>query len=144
MPGELILIVEDDARIADLLERGLHSAEYRTERAGTGGRALELWRASRPNLILLDLMIPAPDGLEVLRRIRQESDVPVLILSARVEEIEPPAGAGTGGRRLHPQAVQPPRGAAAREDGAAPDAAGSAQSAGTPAGGGADPRSGRL
>lgn len=88
MPGELILIVEDDARIADLLERGLHSAEYRTERAGSGGRALELWRASRPNLILLDLMIPAPDGLEVLRRIRQESDVPVLILSARVEEID--------------------------------------------------------
>jgi DNA-binding response OmpR family regulator len=62
MPGELILIVEDEARIADLLERGLQAAGYRTERAATGRRALELWRVANPNLILLDLMIPEPGG----------------------------------------------------------------------------------
>ena len=88
MTGELILIVEDEPRIADLLERGLHSVGYRSERAASGSRALELWRAARPALILLDLNIPAPDGLEVLRTVRRESDVPVIILSARVEEID--------------------------------------------------------
>ena len=86
--SELILIVEDEPRIADLLERGLQTAGYRTERASSGKRALELWRAARPHLILLDIMIPAPDGLEVLKIIRQESDIPVLILSAKVEEID--------------------------------------------------------
>jgi DNA-binding response OmpR family regulator len=88
MSSELILIVEDEARIAELLERGLQTAGYRTERASSGKQALELWRAARPQLILLDIMIPAPDGLEVLRTIRTESDVPILILSARVEEID--------------------------------------------------------
>lgn len=86
--SDLILIVEDEPRIADLLERGLQTAGYRTERANSGKRALELWRAARPQLILLDIMIPAPDGLEVLKTIRQESDVPILILSAKVEEID--------------------------------------------------------
>lgn len=88
MPGELILIVEDEARIADLLERGLRSAEYRTERAATGGRALELWRSAAPSLILLDIMIPSPNGLEVLQTIRRESEVPVIVVSARVEELD--------------------------------------------------------
>jgi DNA-binding response OmpR family regulator len=88
MPGELILIVEDEARIADLLERGLQAAGYRTERAATGRRALELWRAANPNLILLDLMIPEPDGLEVLRRVRRESEVPILIVTAKAEEVD--------------------------------------------------------
>ncbi len=88
MPGELILIVEDEARIAELLERGLQAAGYRTERAATGRRALELWRAANPNLILLDLMIPEPGGLEVLSHIRRESEVPVLIVTAKVEEVD--------------------------------------------------------
>jgi DNA-binding response OmpR family regulator len=88
MAGELILIVEDEARIAELLERGLQAAGYRTERAANGRRALELWRAANPNLLLLDLMIPEPDGLEVMRRIRAESEVPILILTARIEEVD--------------------------------------------------------
>jgi DNA-binding response OmpR family regulator len=86
--SELILIVEDEPRIADLLERGLLTAGYRTERASSGRRALELWRAARPQLILLDVMIPAPDGFEVLKTIRRESDIPILILSAKVEELD--------------------------------------------------------
>lgn len=86
--SELVLIVEDEARIAEVLERYLHSEGYRTERAATGARALELWRAASPDVILLDLMIPAPDGLEVARRVRRESDVPILMVTAKVEEID--------------------------------------------------------
>jgi DNA-binding response OmpR family regulator len=88
MPGELVLVVEDETRIADVLELGLRAAGYRTERATSGKRALELWRTAQPNLILLDLMIPEPDGLEVLRRIRRESEVPVLLVTAKVEEAD--------------------------------------------------------
>lgn len=88
MSSELILIVEDETRIAEMLERGLHAAGYRTEWAGSGKQALQLWRSARPQLILLDIMIPQPDGLEVLRTIRRESDLPVIVLSARVEEID--------------------------------------------------------
>jgi two-component system, OmpR family, sensor histidine kinase BaeS len=97
IPGELILIVEDEARIADLLERGLQAAGYRTERAATGRRALELWRAANPNLILLDLMIPEPGGLEVLSHIRRESEVadiahelrtPLTVLKGKLEYLQ--------------------------------------------------------
>lgn len=86
--GELILIVEDEARIAEVLERYLRAEGFRTERAADGKRALELWRAARPDLMLLDWMIPAPDGLEVLRTLRRESDTPVIVVTARIEEID--------------------------------------------------------
>ena len=86
--GELILIVEDETRIAEVLERYLRAESFRTERAADGRRALELWRAARPDLMLLDWMIPAPDGLEVLRTVRREADTPVIVVTARVEEID--------------------------------------------------------
>jgi two-component system response regulator BaeR/two-component system response regulator AdeR len=86
--SELVLIVEDESRIADVLERYLRAEGFRTERAVTGARALELWRAALPDAILLDWMIPEPDGLEVARRIRRESDVPILMVTARAEEVD--------------------------------------------------------
>jgi DNA-binding response OmpR family regulator len=86
--SELVLIVEDESRIADVLERYLRNDGFRTERATTGARALELWRATSPDVILLDWMIPEPDGLEVARRIRRESDVPILMVTARAEEVD--------------------------------------------------------
>ncbi len=85
---ERILIVEDEPRIADLLELYLRAAGYRTERAGDGRRALELWRAAAPDAILLDLMIPGLDGLEVARRIRADSDVPILMVTAKDDELD--------------------------------------------------------
>jgi len=84
--SELILIVEDEARIADVLELYLRSEGFRTERAPDGKRALELWRAAKPDLILLDLMIPQISGTEVLKHIRRESEVPILLVTAKVEE----------------------------------------------------------
>lgn len=88
MPGELVLVVEDEPQIADTLERYLRANGFRTERAGDGERALELWRRARPDLILLDLMLPKVDGLEVLKRIRQEDRTPIIVLTAKAEEVD--------------------------------------------------------
>jgi DNA-binding response OmpR family regulator len=86
MPGERILIVEDEPRIADVLERYLRAAGYQVERAADGRRALELWRAADPDLILLDLMLPALDGVAVARQVRGASNVPIIMVTARAEE----------------------------------------------------------
>ena len=91
-----ILIVEDEARLADILEQYLRREGYHTERAASGPRALELWRAARPALILLDLMLPGMDGLEVARRVRAESQVPIIMLTARDEEVDRLVGLGIG------------------------------------------------
>ncbi len=96
MPGERILIVEDEARIATVLERYLRAEGFQVERAGDGRRALELWRAAAPDLVLLDLMLPEIDGVSVARRIRASSDVPIIMLTAMVEEADKLAGLGIG------------------------------------------------
>jgi two-component system response regulator BaeR/two-component system response regulator AdeR len=88
MPGDLILIIEDEPRIAEVLERYLKAEQFRVERALDGKRGLELWRAAKPDLILLDLMIPEVDGLELARRIRRESDVAIIMVTAKVEEVD--------------------------------------------------------
>jgi len=86
--GERILIVEDEDRIGAVLERYLRADGFQVERAADGRRALELWRAANPDLILLDLMIPDRDGLDVARHIRRTSDVPIIIVTAKVEELD--------------------------------------------------------
>ncbi len=93
---QTILIVEDEARLAEILGEYLLREGFRTERAKDGKRALELWRAARPDLILLDLMLPLIDGLEVARRVRAESDVPIIMLTARDEEVDKLVGLGLG------------------------------------------------
>lgn len=94
--AQTILIVEDEPRLADILEDYLRRDGYRTERAGSGLRALELWRASRPDLILLDVMLPELDGFEVARRVRAETDTPIIMLTARDDEIDKLLGLGLG------------------------------------------------
>jgi two-component system response regulator AdeR len=91
-----ILVIEDDRDIADLVELYLRNDGYQTERASDGARAIELWRAARPDLVVLDIGLPTMDGLEVLRRIRKESNVPVIMLTARAEEIDELLGLGLG------------------------------------------------
>ena len=94
--AQTILIVEDEPRLADILEDYLRRDGYRTERAGDGLRALELWRASRPDLILLDVMLPELDGFEVARRVRADGDTPIIMLTARDDEIDKLLGLGLG------------------------------------------------
>ena len=94
--GNTILIVEDESRLAEILDDYLRREGFRTERAANGRRALELWRAARPDLILLDLMLPEIDGLEVARRVRAESDVPLIMLTALDDEVDKLVGLGLG------------------------------------------------
>ena len=78
-----ILVVEDEERIRQFLQRGLGFEGYRVQAAADGPTALELARENPPDLVLLDLMLPGMDGLEVCRRLRAVSDVPILMLTAK-------------------------------------------------------------
>lgn len=95
-PGALVLIIEDDGVLADTLALILRGAGFRTERASDGRAALSVWRASKPDLVLLDLGLPELDGREVLKMIRGSSNVPVVILTARAEESDELDGLGLG------------------------------------------------
>ena len=81
-----ILIVEDDARIADLIAKNLEAVGYECHQSPDGGRALADFARLKPALVVLDLGLAGMDGLEVTRRIRKESDVPILIVTARSGE----------------------------------------------------------
>ncbi len=78
-----ILVIEDEERIRQFLQRGLSFEGYRVDAAADGQTGLELAHENPPDLVLLDLMLPGMDGLEVCRRIRQVSDVPILMLTAK-------------------------------------------------------------
>jgi DNA-binding response OmpR family regulator len=86
-----ILIVEDDPDIAELVARYLHKAGYTTSRAASGRDALRSIAAHAPDLVVLDLMLPQLDGLEVCRAVRANettAGIPVIMLTARAEESE--------------------------------------------------------
>ena len=78
-----ILVVEDESSIASFVGMYLKRAGFAVGIASTGGDAIEKASADPPALIILDLMLPGLDGIDVFRRIRQRSDVPILMLSAR-------------------------------------------------------------
>lgn len=90
------LIVEDDFTIAEGVELFLRKESFQTERASDGQRALELWRIFQPDIILLDIGLPKLDGLEVLKTIRATDNVPIIMLTARSEEIDELLGLGLG------------------------------------------------
>ncbi len=92
----LVLIVEDDHKTANLLKVYLEREGYQTRAAADGAQAVDIAQRHHPALIILDLMIPKLDGLEVCRRIRQTSDTPVLMLTARVEEVDRLVGLSIG------------------------------------------------
>ncbi|RMF15301.1 MAG: response regulator [Gammaproteobacteria bacterium] len=85
---ETLLIVEDEARLAQLHLDYLHSNGYATYWMASGNGVVEWVRAHAPRLVLLDLMLPGCDGLDICREIRQFSQVPIIMVTARVEEID--------------------------------------------------------
>jgi DNA-binding response OmpR family regulator len=91
-----ILLVEDATDLAQVIARELEAAGYRVVHAADGLAALELHSQCHPDLVILDWMLPGLDGLEVLRRIRQTSVVPVLMLTARSEEMDRVIGLEVG------------------------------------------------
>ncbi|NKN34430.1 response regulator [Marichromatium bheemlicum] len=84
----LILIVEDEQRLAGLVTDYLHASGYRSAHLAEGTTVLDWIRDHCPALVLLDLMLPGRDGLSLCREIRAESQVPIIITTARVEEID--------------------------------------------------------
>lgn len=80
-----ILIVEDESNIAQLLHLYLEKEGYETQIAENGGKAVELFRSFHPDLVLLDIMLPVMDGWSVLKKIREESKCPVIMLTAKGE-----------------------------------------------------------
>jgi DNA-binding response OmpR family regulator len=94
--GKTVLIVEDDDKIADLLRMYLEKEGYATAVASDGGQGVEKFRTVHPDLVLLDLMLPVLDGWSVLRTIRQESQTPVIMLTARGETVDKVSGLKMG------------------------------------------------
>src|SRR5262245_1743584 len=83
-----VLVVDDEANIADLIELYLAREGYRVVKAGGGEAGLRAVAAHRPRLVVLDVGLPDIDGLEVCRRLRQTSTVPVIFLTARDSEVD--------------------------------------------------------
>ena len=84
-PQRRILVVDDEQAVLDLLAYNLSKAHYEVLTAEDGRRALDLARQAKPDLILLDLMLPEVDGLDVCRELRHASKVPIIMITARGE-----------------------------------------------------------
>jgi DNA-binding response OmpR family regulator len=91
-----VLVVEDEASIASFVALYLKNAGYEVRTAANGTEALAAVGSAQPSLIVLDLMLPDIDGIEICRRIRQSSDVPILMLTARDEDVDKIIGLEVG------------------------------------------------
>ncbi len=81
-----ILVIDDEVKIVEICSDYLHAANFDVITAGDGLKGLALARSQKPDLIVLDLMLPGMDGLDVCRTLRREGNVPIIMLTARVEE----------------------------------------------------------
>ena len=96
-PAQLILVVDDDPHIAEIIEFALTAAGFEVATAASGEEALDSFQARNPALVVLDINLPGRDGLWVCQRIRENSQVPILFLSARDEEVDRVMGLTIGG-----------------------------------------------
>jgi two-component system, OmpR family, alkaline phosphatase synthesis response regulator PhoP len=96
MPGKKVLVVDDDVKTVELVRLYLAREGYEVLTGYDGAEALRLARESYPDLIVLDLMLPDIDGLEVCRTLRRESDVPIIMLTARTTDQDKLTGLDLG------------------------------------------------
>ncbi len=96
MTGKRILVVDDDVKTVELVKLYLNRDGYKVLTAYDGIEALRLARESRPDLAILDIMMPGMDGLEVCRTLRNESDMPIIMLTARTTDEDKLTGLGLG------------------------------------------------
>ncbi len=96
MAGKRVLVVDDDAKTVELVRLYLNRDGYHVLTAYDGTEALRLAHESHPDLVVLDLMLPGIDGLEVCRNLRSESDVPIIMLTARTTDEDKLTGLGLG------------------------------------------------
>src|SRR5712664_983270 len=91
-----VLVVDDDAALAEMLGIVLRGEGFEPTFVADGDRALEAFRETRPDLILLDLMLPGMDGIDVCRQIRAESGVPIVMLTAKSDTVDVVLGLESG------------------------------------------------
>ncbi len=96
MSFDRILIVEDEKEIAELLKDYLVEEHFEVIIASDGREAIHLYREYRPQLMILDIMLPKLDGMEVCRTIRSESSIPIIMLSAKKSDVDKIIGLGIG------------------------------------------------
>lgn len=94
--GKRVLVAEDDREIVKVVRAYLERAGFKVLTAYDGRQALFMARQERPDLVILDLMLPEMDGLDVCRHLRRESDIPIIMLTARVEETDKLVGLELG------------------------------------------------
>src|SRR5207248_10696403 len=93
---QTVLVVEDEASIASFVAAYLKNAGYTVRTTASGSEALKLVESAKPALVVLDLMLPDIDGVEVCKRIRQHTDLPVLMRTARDEDVDKSIGVEVG------------------------------------------------
>ena len=91
-----ILVVDDDASLAEMLAIVLRQEGFDSQVTGRGDEAVDLFRSYRPDLVLLDLMLPGLDGIEVCKQIRAESGVPIVMLTAKADTVDVVVGLESG------------------------------------------------
>lgn len=96
METKKVLIIEDEKPISDILKFNLSKEGFETQAAYDGGEGLELALGTDPDLVLLDVMLPTMDGFEICKKIREKSNVPIIILTAKEEEVDKVLGLELG------------------------------------------------
>lgn len=91
-----ILVVDDDTALAEMIGIVLRTEGFETAFCADGAQAVEAWRTERPDLILLDLMLPGMDGIEICTRVRAESGIPIIMLTARTDTADVVKGLESG------------------------------------------------
>jgi DNA-binding response OmpR family regulator len=107
MTAHRVLLVEDDPRLATMVADYLGEAGFRTTRAATGASAMQLLSADTFDALILDLMLPDTDGLDLCRRLRTKSDIPVLMLTARGDPLDRVVGLEIGADDYLPKPFEP-------------------------------------
>ncbi len=107
MAKELILVVDDEANIVSLLRYNLEQQGFEVICASDGNEAIALARREHPDLILLDVMLPDRSGIDVTRTIRKESKTPIIMVTAKVEEIDKVLGLEMGADDYVPKPFSP-------------------------------------
>ena len=107
MTAHRVLLVEDDARLASMVSDYLGEAGFRTTRAATGAAAMQLVASESFDAMILDLMLPDADGLDLCRSLRAKSDLPVLMLTARGDPLDRVVGLEIGADDYLPKPFEP-------------------------------------
>lgn len=102
-----VLVVDDDSALAEMIGIVLNSEGFAVETVGDGAAAMEAFRNVAPDLVLLDLMLPGVDGIEICRRIREESGVPIVMLTAKSDTADVVLGLEAGADDYVPKPFKP-------------------------------------